>query len=76
MSEASNVVPFPVIPRIRDQRREASTRSGTNLPGTIRLQLKDIIDTAYDGLLKQQEDAALVMISEILMRGARRREDN
>ena len=37
----------------------------------MRLQLKDIIDTAYDGLLNDREAESLVMISEMIIRLAR-----
>jgi hypothetical protein len=33
----------------------------------VRLRLKDIIDTAYDGLLNQKEADALARINELLM---------
>ena len=75
MSQPSNVIAFPVNPRVRDRRRRPAVGSETNWPGGMRLQLKDIIDTAYDGLLNDREAESLVRISEMIIRSARSNED-
>lgn len=60
MSESPNIIPFPV--KNRAGRRAMPPQNG------MRLQLKDIIDTAYDGLLNDREAESLLRISELIIR--------
>jgi hypothetical protein len=60
MAHVSSVLRFPLIPRIT-----ANNRSDAGAHA-IRLRLKEIIDTAYDGLLNQIEADALARIDELL----------
>ena len=61
MTHASNIFQFPVIPR------NIAYEPSRDSPPAIRVRLKDIIDTAYDGLLNQKEADALARIDQLLL---------
>lgn len=65
MAHVSNVIRFPVIPRKTPEVRLEPQIEASNNQFMMRMFLKDIIDTAYDGLLNHGETEALNSIQAL-----------